>query len=322
MTPGLSYQLAAASLLLVLLSVAAIPLMQSEQHRRKVRDRVTQYATPYARATVAEAHDKSSTSAAISGKHILLAMLTRLVGFNPMHQAYYPVAWWIVVPAAVLFARLLVALAATLLGGSALLGWPVISFLLVRQFYRWCEHRRLRILFEQFPDALAMLVRAVRVGIPISEGMRNVATDSPDPTGGEFGQVVDQLALGVTLDQALLGLAARNELSEYGFFATALALQNETGGTVTDTLERLAEVIRKRVALREHARALASEARTSIGILAALPVFTGGALALINPDYLSTLFIDPQGRRVFAAAIASLTVGILTMRTIVNRSLS
>ena len=97
--------------------------------------------------------------------------------------------------------------------------------------------------------------------------------------------------------QALHGLAARNELPEYGFFATALALQSETGGTVSDTLDRLAEVIRKRVALREHARALASEARTSIAILAALPVFTGTALALINPDYISTLIYRPPGTR-------------------------
>jgi tight adherence protein B len=186
----------------------------------------------------------------------------------------------------------------------------------------WCEKRRLRTLFEQFPDALAMLVRAVRVGIPITGGMRSVATDSPDPTGREFRQVADQLTVGVTLDQTLCALASRNKLSEYGFFATALALQAETGGTISDTLERLADVIRKRVALREHARALASEARTSIYILAALPVFAGGALAVINPEYLYTLFVEPQGRTVFAIAVAMLTTGIVTMRTIVSRSLS
>ena len=148
-----------------------------------------------------------------------------------------------------------------------------------------------------------MLVRAVRVGIPITGGMRSVATDSPDPTGREFRQVADQLTVGVTLDQALRALAARNKLSEYGFFATALALQAETGGAISDTLERLADVIRKRVALREHARALASEARTSIYILAALPVFAGGALAVLNPEYLYTLFVEPQGRTVFAIAV-------------------
>ena len=193
---------------------------------------------------------------------------------------------------------------------------------MVRQFYRWCEQRRLRILFEQFPDALSMLVRAVRVGIPITGGIRSVATECADPTGREFRHVADQIALGVTLEQALHALASRNQVPEYGFFATALALQSETGGTVSDTLERLADVIRKRVALREHARALASEARTSIAILAALPVFAGGALAVINPGLHQFAVHRPQGRTVFAAAIALLTTGIFTMRTIVARSLS
>jgi tight adherence protein B len=322
MTRALSFQLAAACLLLVLACAAAVPFMQAEQRRRTLQDRVAQYASPFARATVSGAREKSSVGAADSGSHTLMKWLIRLVAFDPAHQNSYPLAWWVVLPAALLFARLVVALAQTLLGSSALLALPLVWALFIRQFYRWCEKRRLRTLFEQFPDALSMLVRAVRVGIPITGGMRNVAADSPDPTGSEFRQVADQLTLGVTLEQALHALATRNQVPEYGFFATALALQSETGGTVSETLERLADVIRKRVALREHARALASEARTSIGILAALPVFAGSALAVINPDYLNTLFSDPQGRTVFAMAVISLTVGIATMRTIVSRSLS
>jgi tight adherence protein B len=101
-----------------------------------------------------------------------------------------------------------------------------------------------------------------------------------------------------------------------------LSLQAETGGTVGDTLERLADVIRKRVALREHARALASEARTSIYILAALPILTGIALAVITPDYIGTLFFDPQGQRIFTIAVISFTLGIVSMQTIVRKSLS
>jgi len=173
----------------------------------------------------------------------------------------------------------------------------------------------------QFPDVLAMLVRAVRVGIPITEGIRGVARESPSPTGPEFAIVVDQLTIGVTLPDALRELAERNQLAEYRFFATALALQSETGGGVSETLERLADVIRKRVELRSHARALSSEARTSIYILASLPVFSGGALAVLSPDYVGTLFTDPLGQRVLILALMSLTTGIVAMRTIISRSL-
>jgi tight adherence protein B len=235
----------------------------------------------------------------------LLNWLARLVAYNPVHRDDYPLAWWIVLPTALLFARLVVALVQILAGSWAMFTLPLVVVVIIRQFYRWCEKRRLRILFEQFPDALSMLVRAVRVGIPITGGMRNIAADSPNPTGQEFRHVVDQIALGVTLEQALIDLAGRNQVPEYGFFATALALQSETGGTVGDTLERLADVIRKRVALREHARALASEARTSIYIL-----------------YIGTLFFEPQGQTILASAIGLLTVGVFTMRTIVARSLS
>jgi tight adherence protein B len=315
-------QLAGGSLLLVVVGVLAIPLMYADQRNRKLNDRIAQHATPYARATLAGTREKPSSTAAAGGGRVLMHWLMRLVAFDPAHRAEYPLAWWVVLPLALVLARTLVALAQTMLGPSVLLAFPVIWLLAVRRFYRWCEQRRLRTLFEQFPDALAMLVRAVRVGIPVTEGMRNIATDSPDPTGREFSQVVDQITLGVALDQALQGLAERNQLPEYGFFATALSLQSETGGTVSDTLERLSDVIRKRVSLREHARALASEARTSIFILAALPVFTGAALAVMNPDYISTLFIDPQGQRIFTLALGSLCTGIVTMRTIVSRSLS
>jgi tight adherence protein B len=322
MTSGASLQLAGASLLLIVVAAAAMPLMHADQHRRKLDGRIALHATPYARATTPEAREKSNNPASVSSGRVVLKWLAWLVAFDPAHQVYYPLAWWLVLPLALVFARLLIALGQTLLGDTAWLAFPVAWLLCIRQFYSWCEKRRLRTLFEQFPDALGMLVRAVRVGIPVTEGMRNIATDAPDPTGREFTQVVDQLTLGVTLDQALHGLAERNQLPEYGFFATALALQSETGGTVSETLERLADVIRKRVNLREHSRALASEARTSIMILAALPVCTGLALSVINPEYISTLFVEPQGRRIFTLAVASLCTGVITMRTIVSRSLS
>jgi tight adherence protein B len=322
MMHALPMQLGAACLLLIALCAVALPFMRAEQRQRRLRERMAQFAEPYARATVVDVRTTTSSTGGDNGKRVLLGLFTRITAFDPTRQEQYPLRWWLVLPIALLGARLIVALGQTLLGSSALVAVPLVWLGLVRSFYRWCERRRLNTLFVQFPDALAMLVRAVRVGIPISEGIRNVAAESADPTGREFALVVDQIALGVTLEEALHGLAGRNKLPEYGFFATALALQSETGGTVSDTLERLAEVIRKRVALRGHARALASEARTSIGILAALPVFTGGALAVLNPDYISTLVLEPQGRKVFTAAILSLTTGIVAMRTIVNRSLS
>ena len=322
MTPAATYGLAAACLLLVLLCITALPLIYAEQHRRRLQVRFAQYAWPYARATASAWQDETHTTATVGGTFTLWPLIARLVTFDRTRQEHYVLPWWVVLPTAFLLARLLVLFAQSLFGDAVLLALPVVWLLLIRRFYQWCDQRRLRILFEQFPDALAMLVRAVRVGIPITEGIRNVAAESASPTSAEFALVVDRIAVGVTLSEALQELATRNPVPEYRFFAAALTLQSETGGAVSETLERLADVIRKRVTMREHARALASEAKTSIGILAALPVFSGTALAVLNPDYISTLFIDPQGQRVFTMALMSLATGVFTMRTVVSRSLS
>ena len=139
------------------------------------------------------------------------------------------------------------------------------------------------ILYAQFPDALAMIVRAVRVGIPLSEGIHTVAREATPPTGPEFGLLYDRVAIGVTLEDALREMAGRNQLAEYRFFATALALQSRTGGGLTEALEGLADVMRRRLALKARGLALAAEAKTSIMILASLPFVSGGALGGVEP---------------------------------------
>lgn len=166
-----------------------------------------------------------------------------------------------------------------------------------------------------------MIVRSVRVGIPVSEAIRTVSREGPEPTAIEFGRLSDQVAIGVALEDALRDVAVRSGLPEYRFFATALALQAQTGGALTEILENLADVIRKRVATRARAHALASEAKTSSYILAALPVVTGLAIGVLNPKYMSLLFTDPMGNKVFAAAIGMLGLGMGVMRLTISRSL-
>jgi tight adherence protein B len=192
---------------------------------------------------------------------------------------------------------------------------------MTRAYFSWLRQRRLETLFKQFPDALAMIVRAVRVGIPVSEAIRTVARDAQMPTAREFGRMADRLTVGMPLDQALSETAAHVGLPEYRFFATALALQAQTGGGLTDTLENLADVIRKRVALQARAAALSSEAKTSAAILAALPFFAGGALFLTSPDYLLVLISEPRGQQILGAAALMLTMGILVMRSMIRRAL-
>jgi len=139
---------------------------------------------------------------------------------------------------------------------------------------------------------------------------------------GEFNRVSDQIVIGTAPEQALRDMAARNGLPEYGFFAAALTLQAQTGGGLTETLELLAEVIRKRVALKARGYALSSEARTSSMVLGVLPVATTGLIALVNPDYISVLFTDPTGNIVLGVAVLFLATGMFLMQTIIRKTLS
>ena len=185
-------------------------------------------------------------------------------------------------------------------------------------FFNQVESKRRGALLWQFPDALAMIVRSIRVGVPVIDAVRNVSLSAPNPTAGEFNRLVDQIAVGTPLDEAVTELAVRTGLAEYRFFATALSLQTQTGGTLSETLENLADVIRKRAALKARGHAMTAEARTSSMILAMLPFVTGGMLYALNPSYMMLLFTDPTGKIFFSAAVVSLIMGMLSIRTIIK----
>lgn len=299
-------------------SVAWIAL-RHDRIRRSLLTRIDAIATPYARANRLYRMGRRLPSRS-SATRIRL-WIARALGYEPERASHYPVRAPIVLGLALLAAVAAAEAADFLVGSASRLFIPIAWIVLSRRAFAWFEQRRSARLYVQFPDALAMIVRSVRVGIPVSEAVRNVAQEALEPTCTEFALLSDQLTIGVALDEALRDIAARNNLPEYRFFATALALQAQTGGGLSDTLEGLADVIRKRVAVRRRAHALASEARTSTYVLAALPVFTGLALAVINPAYISLLFTDPTGKAVLAAAIGMLSTGMVVMRTTITRTL-
>ena len=140
-------------------------------------------------------------------------------------------------------------------------------------------------------------------------------------TQGQFKRVMDQVKIGIPVEEALRDAAERTGVPEYGFFTVALTLQGQTGGSLAETLDNLADVIRKRVALRLRAIALASEARTSAYILGALPVVTGLILSVVNLDYIRPLFTTRSGNYLLLTAIGLLGTAALVMRTLIHRSL-
>lgn len=244
-----------------------------------------------------------------------------LFGYDPaFREAKMP--WYVVMPITFLLAIIGAEMTEAIFGTLRLLLVVPLWVMLSRFFWNWRRDKRLTGLLLQFPDALAMIVRSVRVGIPVSEAIRVVARESPMPTAKYFDELSNELSIGVALEAALPKMAEHTHLPEYRFFATAISLQTQTGGALSETLENLADVIRKRVALRARGKALSSEARASAGVLAALPFVTGGALCFLNPSYMAMLISDPSGRKALGLAVVLLSGGILSMRTIIRKVLS
>ena len=174
---------------------------------------------------------------------------------------------------------------------------------------------------QSFPDALDLIVRAVRAGLPVADAIENVGAEVAGPVGKEFRKVHQGMTIGIELDQELLRTAERVRLVEFRFFIVALALQKRTGGNLAETLENLSLTIRRRREMWLKARAMMSESRASAWLIGILPFIGGGAIYFINPTYIEMLFQDPRGRILLGAAILLLGGGVFIMRTMIKRSM-
>jgi tight adherence protein B len=201
-----------------------------------------------------------------------------------------------------------------LLGGVAAAGTPVLLLRLAQSRY---QSRFL----DVFPDALDLVRRAVKAGLPVNEALAVAGREIADPVGSEFRRAFDQMQIGVQMNDALQQLSNRVRVADFRFLVVALALQGKTGGSLAETLANLSGVIRARKALRQKARGLSAEAKASAAVLAVLPFVVGGAMFVLNRDFIMTLFVDPRGRIMLGVAFLSLVTGLGTMAAIVKRAL-
>ena len=303
--------------MLVGLAGAGLLILEGQAQQRRVANRlhrVSPAAAPAAR--------HAPIAGAAAGTIGSLERLAGLLGCDWPRRRFYPAPWWGVVAGSIAAGYAAALLLEDLLGRASIAAWPLVALVSSRMIFgTWGAKRRGRLL-EQFPDALGMIVRTVRVGVPVAEGIRLVGREAEEPTRTEFRRLAEELAIGVSLGQAVRSLAARTGMAEYGFFATTIVLQAQTGGGLGEALETLADVVRKRVALRARGYALSSEARTSAMVLSALPFLAGGTMLLLTPDYMGPLFTTKIGHKMLTVAAISLIVGTLSMRSLIRKTLS
>jgi tight adherence protein B len=140
-----------------------------------------------------------------------------------------------------------------------------------------------------FPDTIDMVTRMLRAGVPVTGAVREVGNEAPPPVNDVFTSLADQMAIGITFEEALASAGERIGLPDFRFFVVAISLQRATGGNLASTLDILSDIMRKRRAMRLKARATTGEVRMSAYVLGAIPFLVIGGLLLMTPDYLQPL---------------------------------
>ena len=202
-------------------------------------------------------------------------------------------------------------LLALFVGLFAGIGVPhfVIGFLIKRRVNKFNSN---------FPDAIELMVRGLRSGLPITETLQIVAGEISGPVGIEFRSVADKMKIGRTMEAALQETSDRLGTAEFQFFVITLAIQRETGGNLAETLSNLADVLRKRAQMKLKIRAMSSESKASAYIVGSLPFIVFGLVAMVNPGYMSGFFED---QRLIVAGLGGLcwmSIGVFIMAKMVS----
>ncbi|MEJ0010800.1 MAG: type II secretion system F family protein [Alphaproteobacteria bacterium] len=217
-----------------------------------------------------------------------------------------------------MFVAVLAALFVLGLGIASIAAAPVGAYFITLNHCQGRVRKRNRKFIDQFPDALDMIVRSVRSGFPLSVALQMLAENAENPVKAEFRQVVDEIALGRSLQQALGRLSSRINEPDIRFFVVVLSVQQETGGNLAEIISNLSNVIRRRKQLRHKIHAMTSEGRTTGWVLGMLPVGVFIILYVFQRDYLSALWLDSLGRILFGIALSLIGICFIVVRQMIN----
>lgn len=199
------------------------------------------------------------------------------------------------------------------IGVALIMGLGVPKLTLMRM-----ASKRQKAFTKGFAEAIEIVVRGIRSGLPVNECFNVVAREFEAPLGEEFRLLVEGQNLGMSLDDLMEKGIARIPTSEYKFFAIVIQIQRQTGGNLADTLANLANVLRDRKKMRDKASAMAGEAIASAGIIGSLPFAVGGLLSIVNPKYLMILFTEPTGQKLIVFGLFWMFLGTMAMKKMIN----
>jgi tight adherence protein B len=178
--------------------------------------------------------------------------------------------------------------------------------------------RRQKKFSSEFANALDVIVRGVKSGLPLNDCLKIIATETPEPVRSEFAKFVEGIAVGVSMEDGLAKMCERMPLPELNFFRTVLVIQQKTGGNLAEALGNLAVVLRSRKMMREKIGAMSSEAKSSAAIIGSLPPAVLGIVYATTPSYMQAMFVHPTGQLMLLGGLTWMFFGIMVMRGMIN----
>ena len=212
------------------LGVSGFVLLRTQDRERAWSARREQTIGPYLKPKASNAPAIMISMREPQDKGDLLSRIPKIFGWREERRSQYPMTWWLLAIVMVAPSIIMALLATKLIGAAGWIAVPFVDLILTRTVLGYVANKISTQLLSQFPDALSMIARSVRVGVPVNEAVRVVAKEGLTPTREEFTRAADAMMIGVDIERALTDMAERNQLAEYRFFATALALQSQTGG--------------------------------------------------------------------------------------------
>ena len=202
-------------------------------------------------------------------------------------------------------------LAAVGAGFASALGLPrwIIGFLV---------KRRQKQFLNEFPNALDVMVRSIRSGLPLNDALRLIASDGQEPVKTEFRRVIESQQVGLSVPEACVRMMQTMPLPEVNFFSIVITIQSQAGGNLSEALGNLAKVLRDRKKMKAKVQALSMEAKASAVIIGALPFIVALLVYLTSPDYMTILFTDPRGHMILLFSGVWMSIGIFVMRNMIN----
>ena len=200
---------------------------------------------------------------------------------------------------------------------SAVLG-GVGAFGLPRWLLSYLKKRREAKFLNAFPDAVDIIVRGVKAGLPLLDCLKMITTESPEPVKSEFRAIVETQAIGIPLGEACGKLYEQMPVPEANFFGIVISIQQKSGGNLAEALGNLSRVLRDRKKMKAKIQAMSQEAKASASIIGALPVAVMTLVYVTSPNYISLLWTEPLGRLMLAASVVWMSTGMLVMKKMIN----